>query len=489
MPATVRRVLVSAGDAVKRGDSLVILEARRWSCRSGPPRAGIVTRGALPRGRARPARRRAHRDRRVTRSRTRHHRRSRPARRPAERGRRGLDRRQDRVRRPAVGRRPAGDRSVGVRQPEVGAADGGRGRGLRRHHAAAGRRATRRSCRTSPGLERAHAAGVTEVAIFAAASETFSRQQHQSDDRRVARHLPRRLRARARASGSACAATSRRRSAVRSRATCRRHASPRSRRRSSRWARSRSRSATRSASRIPDRCRDVVGAVAARVPLDEDRAALPRHARHRARQRPRRRSTSASRRSTRRPAASAAARMRPARPATSRPKISSTCSTVSASRPASISTRSSTRRVHRAARRAPPALALLSRASGGQAVRIRAAWRSRASSRAVRARASGMHGFSSTRVQPTSRARCSCARPPWPLRQMTGTCRVDIIAAHLANQLEAVDAGQREVRDDERRHARLEKRERFLPSPAWTTSNDSPETPRTSGGCLRSLRR
>ena len=37
------------------------------------------------------------------------------------------------------------------------------------------------------GLERAHAAGVTEVAIFAAASETFSRQQHQSGHRRLAR--------------------------------------------------------------------------------------------------------------------------------------------------------------------------------------------------------------------------------------------------------------------------------------------------------------
>ena len=52
------------------------------------------------------------------------------------------------------------------------------------------------------------------------------------------------------------------------------------------------------------------------------RAALPRHARHRSRQRPRPRSTWASRRSTPRPAGWAAVRMPPGRPAISRRKIS-----------------------------------------------------------------------------------------------------------------------------------------------------------------------
>ena len=51
--------------------------------------------------------------------------------------------------------RTAGDRGVGVRQPEVGAADGRRRRGLCRHHARDRGRATPRWCRTSTGLERA----------------------------------------------------------------------------------------------------------------------------------------------------------------------------------------------------------------------------------------------------------------------------------------------------------------------------------------------
>ena len=68
----------------------------------------------------------------------RHHRRSRTARRAAERARARVDRRQDRVRQPAERGAPAGHRGVGVRQPEVGAADGGRRRGVRRHHARAG---------------------------------------------------------------------------------------------------------------------------------------------------------------------------------------------------------------------------------------------------------------------------------------------------------------------------------------------------------------
>ena len=65
----------------------------------------------------------------------------------------------------------------------------------------------------------------------------------------------------------------------------------------------------------------VVGAVAERVPLAKCRAPLPRYARDGARQCPRPRCSWAWRRSTRLPAASAAAPMRPGRPATSRPKI------------------------------------------------------------------------------------------------------------------------------------------------------------------------
>ena len=81
---------------------------------------------------------------------------------------RRLDRRQDRVRQPAERGGPAGHRSLGVRQPEVGAADGRRRGGVRRHHRAGRAPGTPRSCRTSPGLERAIAAGVAEIAIFAA---------------------------------------------------------------------------------------------------------------------------------------------------------------------------------------------------------------------------------------------------------------------------------------------------------------------------------
>ena len=49
------------------------------------------------------------------------------------------------------------------------------------------------------GLERARAAGVGEIGIFAAASEQFSKQEHQSDHRRVTRSIPRHLRASERA--------------------------------------------------------------------------------------------------------------------------------------------------------------------------------------------------------------------------------------------------------------------------------------------------
>ena len=97
----------------------------------------------------------------------------------------------------------------------------------------------------------------------------------------------------------------------------------------------------------------------------------------------------------------------------------------------------------------------------------------RTSSRAVLARASGRHGFSSTRLQPTSRARCSCARPPCPLRQMTGTCRVESFPRiwrmsskpSMPGSVKSVitSAGTRVC----------EQRERFLAVAAASTSNDA----------------
>ena len=118
---------------------------------------------------------------------TRHDRRSRSARRTAEREGADRHRRQDRVRRSAVRCRPLGDRSVGVRVAEVGAANGGRRRRCSPASRASRASDTPRSCPIAAGLERAIAAGVTEVAIFAAASETFSRRNiNQSIDESLA---------------------------------------------------------------------------------------------------------------------------------------------------------------------------------------------------------------------------------------------------------------------------------------------------------------
>ncbi len=129
------------------------------------------------------------------------HRRSRAARRAAERAGGGPDRRT-RSRSSTCCRRPAFRSS---RSRPSSARSGCRRWRTRaessRHRAAARTCATRRSCPTSPGSNARDAAGVTEIAIFAAASETFSRQEHQSVDRRLARRLPRRLRASAAALG------------------------------------------------------------------------------------------------------------------------------------------------------------------------------------------------------------------------------------------------------------------------------------------------
>ena len=102
--------------------------------------------------------------------------RSRAARRAAERG--GAESRRPTRSRSSIAERrgPAGHRSVGVRQPEVGAADGGRGRGVRRHRAAARHALLRRWCRTCRASIARSPPASTEVAIFAAASETFSRR-------------------------------------------------------------------------------------------------------------------------------------------------------------------------------------------------------------------------------------------------------------------------------------------------------------------------
>ena len=213
----------------------------------------------------------------------------------------------------------ASHRSVGVCQPEVGSADGRRGRGLRRHHPAA-RRALHRA-RAEPRRARPRPRrGRHRGRDLRGGLRDLQPQEHQSDDRRLARRLPPPCANARRGSASACARTYRPRSAVRSKATSRRSAWPRCVRRSSRWVRSKCRSATRSASRIPGRyrlssarwpsaCRsthvalhfhDTRGTALANVLTALDWA-WPR--------------------STRRPAASAAARMRQGRPATSRPKI------------------------------------------------------------------------------------------------------------------------------------------------------------------------
>ena len=209
------------------------------------------------------------------------------------------------------------------------------------------------------GLERAHAAGVTEVAIFAAASETFSRRNiNQSIDESLNTYR------------AVCAG--RRRSGMRVRAYLSDglRLSVRGRRRSRRG------SPTLSAALIemgafevavsdtigiahPGQVPVVVEAVAARVPARTDRPALPRHARHGARQRSGR---AAARRHHVRRVVRRARRLSlcaRAPPAISPPRTSSTCSTAWGSRPAS--TRGAGRGValHRAARRPCAAVAVL----------------------------------------------------------------------------------------------------------------------------------
>ena len=168
--------------------------------------------------------------------------------------------------------------------------------------------------------------------------------QHQSVDRRIVRRRTRRWRARALAAGVARA----RLSLDGVRLSVRRRRPDRSRRRAdaaaarSRRLRGRRQRHDRHRASRPGQAR----AHRAHA-IDRRRRASRCTSTTRAAPRSRtssQRSTSASRRSTRRPAASAAARTRRAPPATSRPKICSTCCTGSATGRASISTRSSTRR-------------------------------------------------------------------------------------------------------------------------------------------------
>ena len=170
------------------------------------------------------------------------------------------------------------------------------------------------------GLDRAHAAGVTEIAIFAAASETFSRRNiNQSIDASLV-DVPRRVRT---GGGARCARARVRIDRVRVSVRGSRPAGSRSRGLSGthrdgcvrgvgqRHDRHRAPRAGADCPRRGDRAR------AAR----QCRAPLPRYARNGARQCPDGAAIGRSRRSTRLPAGSAAARMRPGRPATSRPKI------------------------------------------------------------------------------------------------------------------------------------------------------------------------
>ena len=122
MPARVTAILVEPGQAVRKGDVLVKLEAMKMELAVRAPRDGTVSRGVLPGRRTGAARRRPAGDRMSggTTVPERACRRGRAARRPAERARADRHRRQGRVHRPAVRGRTAGDRSGGVRRARSG---------------------------------------------------------------------------------------------------------------------------------------------------------------------------------------------------------------------------------------------------------------------------------------------------------------------------------------------------------------------------------
>ena len=153
-------------------------------------------------------------------------------------------------------RASAGDRGRRLRQPEVGAADGGRRRGVRRHHAR--RRASRYTALVPnlAGLERAHRRRRHRGRDLRLVDRNLQPQEHQPEHRRVAGRPTRRC------ASARIAAGLRVRGYLSTAFGCPfegavapaagRRASPRGSpiSASSRW-----RSATRSASRIRARCR------------------------------------------------------------------------------------------------------------------------------------------------------------------------------------------------------------------------------------------
>ena len=245
------------------------------------------------------------------------------------------DRRQGRADRHADRRRLSGDRSDVVRLAEMGAADGRRGRGHGAHPPQARRALSGADAEPRRASRRRCAAGADEVAVFVAATEiVFAANINCSIAESLERAQPVFDAAQAR-TAFACAATSRvvlgcpyegdvDPAAV---ARCRRSAARDGRLRGFARRHDRHRDGRQDAGAVPPRRR-------ARSGRRRSPAIFTTRT---ARRSPTstRRSSSASRRSTARSRGSAAARMPRARPATSRAKTSSTCSTGSASRPAS----------------------------------------------------------------------------------------------------------------------------------------------------------
>ena len=225
-------------------------------------------------------------------------------------------------------------RGLGVRLAEVGAADGRRRRGLRRHRPRARRPLHRAGAEPGRPGPRARRAAST-ASRSSPPPANVQPAQHQPVDRRIAGPL---CRGRGRGPG---------RTACRVRgylstafgcpfegAVAAGRGDPGDQARCSTWASTRWRSATRSASAHPGQVRTLLDAVDRRVPLA--RLALHFHDT---------RGTALANvlagldagvaTFDARPAASAAAPTRRAPPATSPPRICSTCSTAWASRPAS----------------------------------------------------------------------------------------------------------------------------------------------------------
>ncbi len=164
-------------------------------------------------------------------------------------------------------RRARGDRGLGVRVAEVGAADGRRQRGVRRHHPA--RRRPLHGAGAEPGRPRPRRGGRASPRSRSSPPrrETFSKKNiNQTIDESLATY---RAVCDAALGTGACASAgiSPPASDARSRAPCLRRRSPTSPDGCSTSASSRSPSATRSASRTPGRSREVLDPVTARVPL------------------------------------------------------------------------------------------------------------------------------------------------------------------------------------------------------------------------------